>query len=52
MVPVGALEGPQPGKINYFQNPKEELSYIKYLMSEKYKVFESPEFMQKRTKSI
>jgi len=24
-----------------FQNPFEELSYIKYLMSEKYKVFET-----------
>lgn len=35
-----------------FQNSKEELSYIKYLMSEKYKVFEKPEIMQLRTRSI
>ena len=25
----------------YFQNPTQELSYVKYLMSEKYKVFET-----------
>ena len=28
------------------------MSYVKYLMSEKYKVFETPEFMKIRTKSI
>ena len=30
----------------------EELSYVKYLMSEKYKVFETSDFMQVRTNSI
>ena len=42
----------QHSAIYHFQNSKEELSYIKYLMSEKYKVFEKPEIMQLRTKSI
>lgn len=32
--------------------PGEELLYIKYLMSEKYKVFEAPEVMTLRKKSI
>ena len=32
--------------------PQEEINYIKYLMSEKYKVFETPDIMQNRTKSI
>ena len=35
-----------------FKMPQEELHYIKYLMSEKYKVFETPDVMQNRTKSI
>mgnify|MGYP002631110530 CR=1 FL=1 len=39
-------------KVDYFAQPAEELSYIKYLMSEKYKVFEVPEVMQNRTRSI
>lgn len=40
----------KPGK--HFMVPGEELIYIKYLMSEKYKVFETPDVMNLRTKSI
>lgn len=36
----------------HFRQPGEELLYIKYLMSEKYKVFETPEVMTLRTRSI
>ncbi len=36
----------------YFSQPWEELLYVKYLMSEKYKVFETSEIMQLRTRSI
>jgi len=36
----------------YFSLPWEELLYVKYLMSEKYKVFETSEVMQLRTRSI
>ena len=36
----------------FFQSPWEELSYVKYLMSEKYKVFETKDIMELRTKSI
>lgn len=36
----------------HFIVPGEELLYIKYLMSEKYKVFEAPEVMTLRKKSI
>ena len=43
----------EPGsEVKHFGNPWEELSYVKYLMSEKYKVFENPETMQSRTRSI
>jgi hypothetical protein len=38
--------------VKHFSAPWEELSYVKYLMSEKYKVFENPETMQSRTRSI
>ena len=48
----GEPSSAQHSAIHHFQNSKEELSYIKYLMSEKYKVFEKPEIMQLRTKSI
>ena len=40
----------KPGK--FFSQPWEELLYVKYLMSEKYKVFETSEIMQLRTRSI
>jgi len=39
-------------EFKHFLSPQEELSYIKYLMSDKFKVFETHDVMQLRTKSI
>ena len=53
--PAGATGGSQPMSLKqgkHFRQPGEELLYIKYLMSEKYKVFETPEVMTLRTRSI